>query len=133
MTQSTGKLPPLVDEESLKNYLDEHFGKPAKLTVRRHQAGHSNETFFLHYGNDELVLRRPPSGAFLPTAHDVSREYRVLDALGATEVRSPRTALMCSDETVIGAPFYLMERVHGFVVRSELPERFDSKGRARTW
>jgi len=131
LTQSADKLAPLVDEESLKNYLDEHFGKPAKLTVRRHQAGHSNETFFLHYGNDELVLRRPPSGAFLPTAHDVSREYRVLDALGGTEVRSPRTALMCSDEAVIGAPFYLMERVHGFVVRSELPERFDSKGRAR--
>jgi aminoglycoside phosphotransferase (APT) family kinase protein len=131
LTQSADKLPPLVDEESLKNYLDEHFGKPAKLTVRRYQAGHSNETFFLQYGNDELVLRRPPSGAFLPTAHDVSREYRVLNALGATEVRSPRTALMCSDEAVIGAPFYLMERVHGFVVRSELPERFDSNGRAR--
>ena len=93
LTQSTGKLPPLVDEESLKTVCDEHFGKPAKLTVRRHQAGHSNKTFFLHYGNDELVLRRPPSGAFLPTAHDVSREYRVLDALGAElEVRSPRTA-----------------------------------------
>jgi aminoglycoside phosphotransferase (APT) family kinase protein len=131
LTQSRAKLPPLVDEEALKNYLDEHFGTPAKLSVQRHQAGHSNETFFLSYGNEEWVLRRPPSGAFLPTAHDVSREYRVLHALGATEVRSPRTVLMCSDEAVIGAPFYLMERVHGFVVRSELPEWLDTKGRAR--
>ena len=131
MKQSRAKIPPLVDEGALKDYLDEHFGTPAKLSVRRHQAGHSNETFFLHYGNDELVLRRPPSGAFLPTAHDVSREYRVLHALSATEVRSPRTVLMCSDEAVIGAPFYLMERVHGFVVRSELPEWLDTKRRAR--
>ncbi len=131
MTQSRAKLPPLVDEVALKSYLDEHFGTPAELSVRRHQAGHSNETFFLRYGNDELVLRRPPSGAFLPTAHDVSREYRVLHALGSTEVRSPRTILMCSDEAVIGAPFYLMERVRGFVVRSELPEWLDSKRRAR--
>ena len=131
MTQSAESLPPLVREEALKDYLDAHFGRTAELSVRRHQAGHSNETFFVRYGNDELVLRRPPSGAFLPTAHDVSREYRVLHALGDTEVRSPRTVLMCADEAVIGAPFYLMERVHGVVVRSELPERFDTRARAR--
>jgi aminoglycoside phosphotransferase (APT) family kinase protein len=131
LTQSAEKRPPLVDEGALKDYLDTHFGTSAELTVRRHQAGHSNETFFVHHGSDEFVLRRPPSGAFLPTAHDVSREYRVLDALGATDVRSPRTVLMCSDEAVIGAPFYLMERAHGVVVRSELPEHFDERARAR--
>jgi len=131
LTQSAERLPPLVRERALKDYLDEHFGTSAELSVRRHQAGHSNETFFVRYGNDEFVLRRPPNGAFLPTAHDVSREYRVLHALGETEVRSPRTVLMCADESVIGAPFYLMERVHGVVVRSELPERLDTRARAR--
>jgi aminoglycoside phosphotransferase (APT) family kinase protein len=131
LTQSAERHPPLVREEALKDYLDVHFGTSAELSVQRHQAGHSNETFFVRYGTDEFVLRRPPSGAFLPTAHDVSREYRVLHALGETDVRSPRTVLMCADEAVIGAPFYLMERVHGVVVRSELPERFDTRTRAR--
>jgi len=131
LSQSAERLPPLVDEGALKVYLDAQFGSSSELSARRHKAGHSNETFFVRYGDDEFVLRRPPSGAFLPTAHDVSREYRVLHALDATDVRSPRTVLMCSDETVIGAPFYLMERVHGVVVRSEPPERFDARARAR--
>ncbi|HZK51972.1 MAG TPA: phosphotransferase family protein [Actinomycetota bacterium] len=131
MTQPAERLPPLVDEAALKEHLDAHFGVSHELSVQRHQAGHSNETFFVRYGTDELVLRRPPSGAFLPTAHDVSREYRVLQALDSTAVRSPRTVLMCDDESVIGAPFYLMERVDGFVIRSELPERFDEKAGSR--
>ena len=131
MTQPAERLPPLVDEAALKAYLDSHFGAPAELSVQRHRAGHSNETFFVRYGSDELVLRRPPRGAFLPTAHDVSREYRVLHALDSTAVRSPRTVLMCDDESVIGAPFYVMERVDGVVIRSQLPEQFDEQARPR--
>ena len=129
MTRSTENLSRLVDEDALKDYLERRLGKEVEFSVRRHRAGHSNETFFLRYGSDEFVLRRPPSGAFLPTAHDVSREYRVLEALGDTAVRSPRTVLMCDDEEVIGAPFYLMERVHGVVVRSEEPDFLDSDAR----
>ena len=129
MTQPTEELPPLVDEAALKEYLDAHFGLSHELSVQRHQAGHSNETFFVRYGTEDLVLRRPPSGAFLPTAHDVSREYRVLHGLNSTAVRSPRTFLMCDDESVIGAPFYLMERVDGVVIRSDLPESCDEKAR----
>ncbi len=131
MTQPAEKRPPLVDKVALKEFLDAHFGVSHELTMQRHQAGHSNETFFLRYGTDELVLRRPPNGAFLPSAHDVSREYRVLNALDSTAVRSPRTVLACDDESVIGVPFYLMERVDGLVIRSELPERFDKKARPR--
>ena len=131
MTQPAEKPSPLVDEAALKQHLDGHYGVSQKLSVQRHQAGHSNETFFVRYGTDDLVLRRPPSGAFLPTAHDVSREYRVLHSLDSTAVRSPRTVLICDDESVIGAPFYLMERVDGFVIRSELPQRFDEAVRPR--
>jgi aminoglycoside phosphotransferase (APT) family kinase protein len=116
---------PLVDEVALKVYLDDHFGSSSEISVERHRAGHSNETFFVRYGDNDFVLRRPPGGAFLPTAHDVGREYRVLEALVSTKVRSPRTVLACGDESVIGAPFYLMERVDGVVVRTELPESFD--------
>jgi aminoglycoside phosphotransferase (APT) family kinase protein len=127
-------LPPLVDEAALARYLDERLPGGGEVTVERHQAGHSNETFFVARaeGADrrEWVLRRPPRGAFLPSAHDVGREYRVLSALGETAVRSPRTVLMCEDESVIGAPFYLMERVRGWVIRSELPGLFTEEHRA---
>ena len=67
------------------------------------------------------MLRRPPRGAFLPTAHDVMREHRVLSALADTPVRTPRPVVACEDESVIGAPFYLMERVEGVVIRDRLP------------
>jgi len=123
-------LEPLLDPEALARYLDRHLegGLTGPLHIERHMAGHSNETFFVRSGADEWVLRRPPRGAFLPTAHDVVREHRVLTALRGTPVRSPRPILLCEDHSVIGAPFYLMERISGFVVRSgsTLPAAFAS-------
>jgi aminoglycoside phosphotransferase (APT) family kinase protein len=115
---------PLVDAEALERFLDRRLPGPGRVEVQRHMAGHSNETFFVRRGPDEWVLRRPPRGAFLPTAHDVLREYRVLSALSRTPVRAPRPVLACDDRSVIGAPFYLMERVRGFVIRGELPPGF---------
>lgn len=126
----SGPLPPLVDEVALGGYLAEHLPGAGDLVVTRHQAGHSNETFFVSKGDTEYVLRRPPLGAFLPSAHDVAREYRVLTALGETSVRVPRTILMCEDESVIGAPFYLMEKATGVVIRDALPDDLDEGGRA---
>ena len=117
----------LVDEAALTGYLEEHLAPKGEVSISRHQAGHSNETFFIRWGDKDLVLRRPPLGAFLPTAHDVAREYRVLSALATTSVRSPKTVLMCDDESVIGAPFYLMERVDGVVIRTELPAELDTE------
>lgn len=124
-------LPPLVDEQALAGYLDRELPGDGELSIERHKAGHSNETFFITRGDDEWVLRRPPLGAFLPSAHDVLREYRVLDALKNTAVRVPRTNLACEDESVIGAPFYLMEKVEGIVIRTDLPEVFVESERAR--
>ena len=122
---------PLVDPESLERFLDRRLPGPGRLEVERHVTGHSNETFFVRRGEDEWVLRRPPRGAFLPTAHDVLREYRVLSALEGTSVRAPRPVLACEDRDVIGAPFYLMERVHGFVIRGDLPPGFRHDPAAR--
>ena len=122
---------PLVDAEALERYLDRAIPGPGRVEVERHRAGHSNETFFVRRGADEWVLRRPPRGAFLPTAHDVLREYRVLSAIADTNVRAPRPILACEDETVVGAPFYLMERAHGFVIREELPRGFREDEGAR--
>lgn len=96
--------------------------------MERHRAGHSNETFFVGRDGHQWVLRRPPRGAFLPTAHDVLREHRVLAALADTPVRVPRPVLACSDESVIGVPFYLMERVEGHVPRHDLPVFVDAEG-----
>ena len=123
----------LIDPARLAAHLEAHLpgGVPGPLAVERHLAGHSNETFFLRAGSSEWVLRRPPRGAFLPTAHDVGREFRVLSALSSTPVRVPRPLLMCADAEVIGAPFYVMERVAGVVLRSELPEPFASDVSAR--
>jgi aminoglycoside phosphotransferase (APT) family kinase protein len=123
-------LPPLVDTDSLAAYLAEHLPGQG-LRVSRHQAGHSNETFFVTWGGRDLVLRRPPRGAFLPSAHDVAREYRVLSALEGTAVRVPATVLLCEDESVIGAPFYVMERVDGVVIRTDLPDAFVEPERKR--
>lgn len=113
---------PLVDPDALTRYLGEKLPGEGSFEVERHQAGHSNETFFIRRSGEEWVLRRPPRGAFLPTAHDVLREYRVLSALEGTNVRAPRTFVACDDEAVIGAPFYVMEKVDGLVIREELPD-----------
>jgi aminoglycoside phosphotransferase (APT) family kinase protein len=78
-----------------------------------------------------MILRRPPLGAFLPSAHDVAREYRVLSGLKDSPVRVPQSLLLCEDESVIGAPFYLMERIHGVVIRDELPESFTEEHRKK--
>ncbi len=119
-----------MDEAALAAYLDEHLGDTVPLSVERHQAGHSNETFFVTRGDRRMVLRRPPAGAFLPSAHDVGREYTVLAALDETPVRTPRTVLSCTDEDVIGAPFYLMDRIDGVVIRDEIPTFLDGEGRS---
>src|SRR5690242_18227676 len=124
---------PLVDADALSTYLDQTFPESAGrlVTVERVRGGHSNETFFVTRGSDEWVLRRPPRGPLLPTAHDVAREYRMLTALTNTPVPVPRPVQLCTDTSVIGAPFYLMERVHGIVIRAKLPPAFASNEAAR--
>jgi aminoglycoside phosphotransferase (APT) family kinase protein len=114
----------LVDEDALRAYLEAHLGAADEYAVERHAEGHSNETLFVTWGDAELVLRRPPPGETAETAHDVLREYRVIDALQDTPVRVPTTVLACDDHSVIGSDFYLMERLAGDVLRDAEPERF---------
>jgi aminoglycoside phosphotransferase (APT) family kinase protein len=78
--------------------------------------GRSSLTFLLRLGDRELILRCPPGPADGGSAHDISREYRVMRALNDTGVRVPRAVLSCTDPAVIGVPFYLVSRVHGRVV-----------------
>ncbi len=85
--------------------------------VEQFPGGHSNLTYLLSAGERELVLRRPPVGSAVKTAHDMGREYRILSRLPAVYPKAPRALFSCDDPAVIGAPFYLMERVSGIVLR----------------
>ncbi len=85
--------------------------------------GHSNVTFAL---STDVVLRRPPRGPLPPSAHDVLREARLLCALQGADVRTPRVLAVCEDPGVIGAPFYVMERIAGEVIIDALPAALDT-------
>jgi aminoglycoside phosphotransferase (APT) family kinase protein len=89
-----------------------------RLTAELIPGGRSNLTYTVADGSSVWVLRRPPLGHVLATAHDMSREFRVMTALAPSRVPVPRTILLCPDEDVLGAPFYLMEKVEGAVYRS---------------
>jgi aminoglycoside phosphotransferase (APT) family kinase protein len=93
------------------------------LSVTPIGEGHSNVTFALSTG---VVLRRPPRGPLPPSAHDVLREARLLRALESTPVRVPKVLMVCEDPTVIGAPFYVMERVTGEVITDSIPASLDT-------
>ncbi|HZU76373.1 MAG TPA: phosphotransferase family protein, partial [Dehalococcoidia bacterium] len=86
--------------------------------------GKSNLTYFIRSPHGEWVLRRPPLGHVLPTAHDMAREFRVISALAATDVPVPAALHLCDDVSIIGAPFYVMERAHGVVLHDALPPGF---------
>jgi len=92
------------------------------MEVAQFPGGHSNLTYLVCVGDREFVLRRPPFGSKVKTAHDMGREYRVLSKLHAVYPPAPGVLLYCEDESVLGAPFYVMERVRGVVIRRDPPE-----------
>jgi aminoglycoside phosphotransferase (APT) family kinase protein len=92
-------------------------GIEGPIAVEQFPGGHSNLTYLLRFGDRELVLRRPPFGSRVKTAHDMGREYHVLSRLYAAYPKAPRALLHCDDPEVIGAPFYVMERVRGIILR----------------
>ena len=105
----------------LSSVLGEGFDPAAPLTVEQFPGGHSNLTYLLRFGDQEFVMRRPPFGPVPPKAHDMAREYRILEALHPVFPLAPRPFLLCEDAGVIGSTFYVMERRRGLVVRTEEP------------
>src|SRR5579859_1912904 len=83
---------------------------PARLEVEQFPAGQSNLTYLLRAGEWEAVLRRPPLGPVAPRAHDMAREFHILERLHPSFALAPRPFVLCEDATLIGAPFYVMER-----------------------
>ncbi len=95
---------------------------PDAEALQQFPRGHSNLTYLLKAGGRELVLRRPPVGSKVRSAHDMVREARILTRLHPVFPLAPEVVAICEDTSVIGAPFYLMERVHGAVLRGPSPQ-----------
>jgi len=107
----------------LESFLLQHFpGTSGPLTVAQFPSGHSNLTYLLRLGDREMVLRRPPFGSNVKTAHDMGREHRVLSKLHAAYPEAPRVLLFCDDASILGAPFYVMERIQGIILRKDPPQ-----------
>ena len=102
------------DERALHDYLRTHLpGTSGPLSIEPLSGGQSNPTFRLRLGDQNYVLRKQPQGVLLPSAHAVDREYRVITALGHSDVPVPHTFCYCDDPQVIGTPFFVMAYIEG--------------------
>lgn len=136
MSNETAKVRPHeeLNLNTLGAYLREHLppsvindegdAKP-QFEVQQFPGGHSNLTYLIRFGGEEFVLRRPPVGPVAPTAHDMPREYKLLQAVHTHFPLAPKPILLCEDANVIGATFYLMERRRGLIVRHSLPPNIE--------
>ncbi len=124
--------PPGLDLDRLRAHLDSE--RPGLVTGPLHarlvEGGRSNLTYFVGDGTHRWVVRRPPLGHVLPTAHDMGREHTVISALGPTDVPVPPTVLLCTDDSVLGAPFYVMDHVEGTPYRRR--DQLEALGPDRT-
>lgn len=112
-----------IDTASLRGYLGSQLGGTRdEIEVEQFPAGSSNLTYLVSTGSNEYVLRRPPFGNTVKSAHDMSREFNVLSKLSEHFPPAPKPLLYCGDEQVIGSQFFLMERRHGIIIRGRVPE-----------
>ncbi len=95
------------------------------MAVRQFPSGFSNLTYLLTAGDRELVLRRPPAGTRPKSGHDMGREFRVLAALQGVFAESPRPLHLCTDDSVLGIPFYVVERIRGIILRRDYPAELE--------
>lgn len=115
-----------LDAEKLRTFLGDKV--VGSLEIFQYPSGHSNLTYLVRdAAHNELVIRRPPRGANIKSGHDMSREFRVLSALYPVYSRVPRPVAYCDDLSVLGVPFFVMERVEGVILRGQ-----DASGMALT-
>ncbi|MFO7665025.1 MAG: phosphotransferase family protein [Desulfobacterales bacterium] len=105
-------------EEFIKDSIP---GLNGSLKINQFPKGHSNLTYLLSVGNREFVLRRPPFGRKAKSAHDMGREYRILKALRPVYKYCPEPFIYSEDETIMGCPFYIMQRIRGIILRRDFP------------
>lgn len=113
-----------LDISKLEPFLRQHIdGLPeGELEIRQFGTGHSNLTYALQIKDWEAVLRRPPLGPVAPKAHNMEREYRILSALHPVFNAAPKPYVFSDDLTIVGSPFFIMERRHGVVLDTSFPE-----------
>ena len=124
-------LPPLLVRRPLEALLDRHGLGSGPIEAEPVGEGHSNVTYLVRRSGGEWVLRRPPRPPLPPSAHDVLREAFLLKSVEDAPVRTPRVLLSCDDEAVIGAPFYVMEKVDGDVITHTIPAALDDEASRR--
>ena len=110
-----------LDLMRLQPFLLDHFGHDGPVSIEQFPSGHSNLTYLIRLGSREVVLRRPPFGSKVRSAHDMSREFRVLSKLHQAYPVAPKALLYCDDQSILGVPFYLMEPIRGVILRRDLP------------
>lgn len=112
-----------LDTQKIENFVKQHIdGLEGDLNITQFPGGASNLTYALSFDNKELILRRPPFGTIAKSAHDMGREYRVMNQLKPHYPYVPNMIAFCEDDAVIGCDFYLMERLIGIIPRSDLPK-----------
>src|SRR5712664_1493127 len=115
-----------LDLAKLEPFLRGHFpGETGPLVVEQFPSGHSNLTYLVRLGGKEMVLRRPPFGSKVKSAHDMGREFRVLAKLHPAYSPAPEVLLYCDDDSILGAPFYVMEPIRGIILRRNPPHGLD--------
>ena len=113
-----------LDTARLRAFLKEQLDCSGDIEVSQFPSGYSNLTYQVRLGGEEFVLRRPPFGSKVKSAHDMGREFRVLQALHKVYPAAPRPLCYCDQPYVIGAPFYVMERLRGVILRGKRPDGF---------
>jgi len=111
-----------LDAAKLEPYLRAKFPDAGgELEIRQYPSGHSNLTYAVRLGDEQFVLRRPPFGSKVKSAHDMGREFRVLAKLRAVYPPAPEVLFYCDDDGMLGAPFYVMRPIHGVILRKTVP------------
>lgn len=112
-----------LNAEKIGEFLREKLNvKSDEIEISQFPSGSSNLTYCVKIGAEEYVLRRPPFGNQVKSAHDMSREFNVLSKLAGVYKPAPKPLVYCADEAVTGSEFYLMERRHGLIIRGKLSE-----------
>src|SRR6056297_3122407 len=114
-----------LDQAAVESFLKQHIkGLSGTLEIKQFPSGFSNLTYFIRVGDREMVLRRPPFGRKAKTAHDMGREYKILSALYPVFPYCPKPLVYTEDESIMGCPFYVMERIKGIILRKDIPPDF---------
>src|SRR6516165_2851950 len=128
LEELTAEFSAVRDEENLdwprlQGYLQAQKlpGAENPMEVLQFLGGHSNLTYLLRFGSHEWVMRRPPFGPVAPSAHDMAREFRVLSRLWQAFQPAPRAVVLCEDPSIVGAPFFVMERRAGILIKNRRP------------